>query len=515
MPILDDDFNNQLKALNIDYNKLLESAINKTEELLKGGFIIEAEIIAKQILIVDPDNLPALQLQGLILFRNRKYKEAIEIINRAIKLDDSNAENHNNIALCYLHSGQSEIALTHIAKAKRLSPENFNFMNNAGLILRSMGHLSEAISNFKLAIKTEPNNSRSWENLGSLYGQKKMLAEATDCFNKAIELDPTNLGAHVDLAYAYHLNGNWEEAWVEYEARLEYWYKEGRNPGKFYDIYKPDKKWDGKASLEGKKLVVYCEQGNGDMIQFVRFVPLLVKLGAAVIIDTPQELVALFDGFGTIRTNYNDGLEYDYHCSILSLPFLLKLSKEQLNAKEPYLEVESNEFPEEYNEFFKIGIVWAGNPGHPNDANRSVYLSNFKSIAQLSGVKLFSFQKELGKRVYAHSDVQIDLTENCEDMRLVDLSVSMADFKATANLLSHMDLLITVDTSVLHLAGAIGKETYALIPYNPDWRWGISGSDNVWYPTVTLFRQEEPGDWASVFSTIESKVNDLLQNKRQ
>jgi hypothetical protein len=168
----------------------------------------------------------------------------------------------------------------------------------------------------------------------------------------------------------------------------------------------------------------------------------------------------------------------------------------------------------DYDEFFKIGIIWAGNPGHPNDANRSVYLSNFRDIGNLPNVKLFNFQKELGKRVYANSDVQIDFAENCEDMRLVDLSQSMKDFKETSELLVGMDLIITVDTSVLHLAGALGKQTLALIPYNPDWRWGIEGTDNAWYSSVKLFRQEELGDWETVFEKVKGEVNDLLQNKR-
>jgi len=509
---LDDDFLNELKALDIDLDDLVKNALNKTELLLKDGFIVEAEILVKQLLRVSINNLQGMQLYGLILFRKREYKEAIDVITQAIAMHESNAENHNNIALCYLHSGQSEKAFEHVSRAVELAPDNYNFTNNKGLICRARGDLVQAIKYFKQAIE-KSDNSRAWENLGSVYGQQKKLDDAIDCFQKAISLDADNLGAHVDLAYAHHLKGNWEKGWEEYEYRLEYWHSVGRNPGKFYDIYPPSGNWDGKESIANKKIVIYCEQGSGDMINFVRFVPLLKDLGAEVVIDAPPELKSLFEGFGAIRTNYSDVLEYDYHCSILSLPYLLKV-KDNFMKETSYLgPISAHPSMVDYDKFFKIGVVWAGNPGHPNDANRSVYLKNFKGIANLPNVKLFSFQKELGNRVYANSNVQIDLMENCEDMRLVDLSGNLDTFKDTAELVMGMDLMITVDTSVLHLAGALGKKTFALIPYNPDWRWGIEGSDNNWYSSVTLFRQEDLGDWKTVFDKVEEQVRDLLPNK--
>ena len=247
---------------------------------------------------------------------------------------------------------------------------------------------------------------------------------------------------------------------------------------------------------------MYCEQGTGDMIQFVRYVPRLTAMEANVILDVPPSLETLFTPFGKTRIEYRDE-PYDYHCSILSLIYLLNIPQGEYAENVPYLEAQPLLDMTDYASNFKIGIVWAGNPGHPNDINRSCHLSLFRKIANLPNVKLFSLQKETSKRVYSSNpNNQIDLSDNCDDLKVVDMADFLIDYKATASVVNEMDLIITVDTSVLHLAGALGKETWGLIPYNPDWRWQASGSTNVWYPSVILYRQQVPGDWESVFEKI-------------
>jgi len=500
----------ELQELDIDLKVLIDNATAKVEELFRAGFSKEAEVVVKQLLVVDPNNIQGLQLYGLILYREKKYQEAVDLLNKAIALDASNAENHNNIALCYLHAGKFTEALESITYAIEINPNNHNFVNNMGLIYRSLGELDKSIEVFKKAIDLQPTDSKGWENLGSAYGQNKELEKGIDCFKKAIELDPKSLGPHIDLAYGYHLLGEWEKAWPEYEYRLEYWHAAGRNPGRFYDIYKPEKNWDGKKSLKDKKVIVYCEQGTGDLIQFVRFVPKLKELGATVYLDSPASLVTLIKDFGIIRTNYNDEILYDYHCSILSLPYLLNLTTPDKFLSGPYLFADKLDM-NDYKNTFNIGICWAGNPGHPNDANRSCYLSLFREIYNLPNVKLFSLQKDVGKRVYTNRpDVELDLASNCDDMKIVDTCDLMVDYQATSMIINSLDLVITVDTSVLHLSGALGKETWALLPFNPDWRWTISGDKTAWYDNMTLFRQTKIGDWKSVFDQILIKLKNKL-----
>lgn len=500
-----DELQSQLNALNINLNDLIKQAIEKSETMLKNGFLTEAEMVLKQLLKVDSKNQQAFQLYGLLLFKNKKYQESIDMLNQAIAADPDNPDNYNNIGLSYLHSGQTSKALEMIEKANNMKSD-YNYMNNLALANRANGDLEKSISIFKNSLSLK-EDARTWQSLGSCYGQKKDINEAINCFKKALEIDPQNLASRVDLAYAYHLIGEWDKGWEEYESRLEYWHKEGRNPGKFYEIYPPEKAWDGKTSIENKNILVYCEQGTGDLIQFARFIPNLTKMGANVCLDLPPSLEPILKDFAKIRLSYNEKEDYDYHCSILSLPYLLKLKVEDFKKDEPYIHVEKSFDMSDYDNFFKIGIVWAGNPGHPNDINRSCYLKNFKQLSRIPCVKLFSLQKEIGKRVYVvNPDCQIDLTEDCDDMPLVDMSEYLTDYEATAKIIQEMDLIITVDTSVLHLAGAIGKETFALIPYNPDWRWGLDGENNVWYSSVTLFRQENPGDWSIPFKKIKEKI---------
>lgn len=510
------DLHAQSQAVGIDLDLLIKQALDKAEKMLQDGFYKESEMILKQFLKVVPDNQQAYQLYGLILFKDKKYKESIEMTKEAIKLNPENPENYNNVALSYLHSGNNEEALKSIQKAVELNKSNHNFLNNLAMIYRACGDLQLSIFNYEESLALSASESRTWQSLGSVYGQLNNLAKAEECLKKALECDPTNLAPHIDLAYVYHLTGRWDEAWPEYEYRLEYWHKEGKNPGRFYEIYPPEKAWNGKDSLDGKKVVVYCEQGTGDMLQFVRFVPRLTALGANVTIDAPESLATLFGEIAWVETGHTK--EYDYNCSIMSLPYLLNIKSDDFGKGTPYLGGTHALNTNDYKDFMKVGIVWAGNPGHPNDANRSCHLANFREISQLPNVKLFSLQKETGKRVYVTSpDKEIDLAEGCADIPLVDMSELMEDYAVTANIIDAMDLIITVDTSVLHLAGACGKETWALIPYNPDWRWGATGSDNVWYESVTLFRQTIPGDWSNVFAEIYKKLylRSLLFNAKK
>ena len=496
---IDPQARKEIEEAGIDFDVLIQNAFSKIEFLLQHNELAEAELIAKQLLVVLPDDPTAVQLYCLILLRLNRYPEAVEMLKKTLETDDSNAENHNNLALAYLHLGKIENSILHIEKAIFLSPDNLSFVNNKGLILRTAGRLDEAIECFKYTIELRPS-SYALLNLGSIYGQKKEVYQAIDYFNKSIALDFNNFGAHVDLAYAYHLVGDWEKAWAEYEYRIPYW----QGTRRFNQRYTPDRQWDGRNSLFNKKIVVYCEQGAGDAIQFARFLPKLKDLGADVIIEVNPELVPLFGDFGTVIT-HSDEVDYHYHCSILSLPYLLKFWTPDCFMKhKPYLFAEGTKMFD--SKELKIGIAWAGNPAHPNDAHRSVYLKQFKKLSLLPNVKLFSFQKELSKRFYLHNRQEIDLTEDCEDMQLVDYSNLMHDYGDTRELLHAMDVIVTVDTSVLHLAGAMGKKTYGLIPYNPDWRWGLEGRDNVWYSSVQLIRQPSFGDWESVFEEVTSEI---------
>ena len=275
---------------------------------------------------------------------------------------------------------------------------------------------------------------------------------------------------------------------------------------KFKAVYPESKRWKTPGLPKDKKIAIYCEQGIGDFIQFIRFIPLLEKNGNEIYVYAPESIIDLFKEIGIKNVSSEHVEEYDLHCSIISLPFLLKMDS---FSDGPYVNIKKTLNLSSYSGF-KVGITWAGNPQHPNDINRSFLSSYFRSISNLKGIQLFSLQKDLRKRAYTNHPEPIDLTENSQDIGLIDMASEMDSFLKTASIIKELDLIITADTAVLHLAGAMGKPTWALIPWNPDWRWKIKGNKTVWYDSVKLFRQPEFQNWESVFSEIETNLLPLI-----
>lgn len=486
-------------------SELVEKAIEAAFDKFKLEKYEEAEIILYQTLKVAPKNQKALQLFGLAKHNNQKYQEAINIFQEAIEIDVNNAENYNNLGLCYANMGDYKAATEMIKKALELNPKCSYMHSNLGLQYRHLNEIELAIDCFKKSLDLEQTDL-TWGMLGGCYGERKELKEAENCFKKAIELNPNFAGAHVDLANVYHLQGRWDEAWEEYEWRdqvfeqLKVW----------KNLYDPNKKWAGQ-DLKGKKIVIHGEQGFGDTIQFFRYVSCLKD--AYTILHCNEDLGVLFKKYVNEVFVEEPALiskdalpEHDYHCSILSLPYLLKV-KETPNFQ---LEIEESFELQEFSNFFKVGIVWAGNPQHPNDKNRSCHLSYFKKLEGLPNVKLFSLVKDVRPRIYRFSKEIVDLISGTEEMKIIDLSSNLKNYIETSKIINSLDLVITVDTSVLHLAGSLGKKTWGLIPYNSDWRWGQNSKSTIWYPSVELFRQSKPGDWEGVFNEVFLRLKELL-----
>lgn len=487
-------------------DQLITEAMELGRSFLEKNRPQDAELVLKQVLKVK-ESPRAWQLLGLAKYACRKYDEAIDIFNKLLFIDPNNAEHHNNLSLAYFATFQINLAKIHLEAAIRLDPYNSNYFSNLGLQYRASNELDQAIQLFKTAIELDPKNHFAWVNLGSAYGRMKNIEEAIHCLQHGSELDPTNKHTRVNLAYAYLLQGNWEKGWAEYENRIDSF----KQLEYFKQIYNQKKQWHGTEDLHGKRIAIYGEQGVGDVIQFSRFLPILKERGGEILLHVSNELVSLFVGnthlgVSKVSTVFRDS-DYDFFCSIMSLPYLLQLNNMGVTTK--YLSPPAAVHFDNYRKYYKVGIVWAGNPQHPNDSERSCFLSNFKAL-QLPGVKLFSLQKDVGKRMYWHSKEPIDLAEDCEDMTIVDMSPHLTDFEKTAMIIAGLDLVVTVDTAILHLAGAIGKETWGLIPYNPDWRWGLEGEDTIWYPSVRLLRQIIPGDWASVFLQAQTKLKERL-----
>lgn len=497
-------------------NDIKKQAIDIIGKKFTEGNDREAELLANQFLKVDPKNTQIMQILGLIKYKANNYEMAVEVFKQIIELEPENYENYNNIGLCYSSMGKYSDSIEVIKKAVELNP-NLNFVySNLGLQYRNNKQIEEAISSFEKSLKIK-ETPETWDMLGSCYGEIRNLDLAEKCFLSALLIDPNHAGSHVNLASIYQLRGEWKKAWPEYEWRFQLY-----EQTKFWEsIYDPHTKWDGKKEITNKRILVHSEQGIGDVIHFFRYVKFLKEKGAIVILhccDTLESLLRPFvdeiyvkepseipifskrpDDFGIPK--------YDYQCSIISLPYLLDLN---YIPNSPYLDCASFFNTDDYKSFFKVGIVWAGNPQHPNDSSRSCHLKFFKSIHDLPNVKLFNLQKDMRSRIYRFQTEPIDLASDAENMKIIDVSEYQTDFEKTAAIIKSMDLIITVDTAILHLAGALDKKTFALISNQNDWRWLLDNENTEWYKSVKIFRQKKINNWEEVFESVKNQLKELL-----
>jgi len=468
--------------------KIVNDAINRSLELLNENSIFEAELVLEQVLKVNPKELNAKQLLALTKYKKGDSVVALNLFKEVIEEEPNNHQAHNNLSLCFSYENNMEMALFHIRKAIKICPTEYAYHNNLAMRLSQSGNRLEAIKSFKKAAKLGKKDANVLTNLGNTYGIKD-VDKAIKSFKSALEINPEHADAHVNLAYAYFFKGQLNKAWPHYEYRLESF----PQAEYFKKIY-PNKRLRRWDDIQGKTIVVYCEQGAGDFIQFSRYLPVLIKLGVNVLLHTPPELISLFkNNFPCeIAEDFRDR-EYDYVCSVLSLPYLLNT---KISGK-PYLKIDKKiDLPKDK---FKIGIVWAGSPLHPNDMDRSCKAEFFNVLNDIENVKIYSLQKDLRKRAYLTHPEPIDLAEGI-GKDWIDMSEVMNDYNDTAVIISSLDLVICVDTSVLHLAGALGKPCWGLITENPDWRWGLTKNVTKWYNSVRLFRKN--GSWEELFQRI-------------
>lgn len=487
--------------------KLIKQCEERIVSLFKNEEFRDAIVIAEQVLKINPDNLCAMQICGLCYFKLNKTKKAIELFEKALEIEPDNSENLNNISLCHSTRKEYDKSIPYIQKAIELNPKHI-YYRELGIQYANINEFDKAVENLNKAIELNANDHQNWMTLGNIYGNQLDVDKAMFCFRKSLSIkeDPET---RINLAYGYFLKKDWENAWKEYESRLDYFVQIEY----FNKIYPIEKRWKGE-NLNNKRIVVYCEQGVGDFINFVRFIDDLKEQGCTVLLHTPKDISDLMElnDFGDIRKESFENNEYDYHCSLLSLPYYLKIKNFKKNKI--YIQTDKKIDFEKYKNFYKIGIAWGGSPLHPNDRNRSCELSLFKEINDIPNVKLFGLQKDIRKRAYIDKPEEVvDLTANCEEMKIILMSEQMNSFSETAAILNELDLIVTVDTSLLHLAGAMGKETWAIIPYVPDWRWGLNSIDNDWYKSVKLFRQTTPNDWTNVFKEIRVKIENILSNQ--
>lgn len=426
--------------------------------------------------------------RGLALQSLGRLDEAIEAFRTSIRLDPAIAESHYNLGTVLDDVGRCDEAAAAYQSALMLRPTYANAHFNLGQTLSRLGRMDEAEAAYRAAVDLMPALADARTNLGNLLMRRGLVAQAAASYQAAVDVAPDDPRAHWNLSLALLMSGDFERGWEEYDWRLR-----GGDPASARrDFTQP--MWAGEP-LQGKTILLHAEQGLGDALHFVRYAPAVAQRGARVVLEVHRPLLRLLDGLPGVARVVARGEPlpaFDVHCPLLSLPRVFGTTLDSVPAAAPYVVP-----PAEAMQAWKarlgprkglsVGVVWAGNPKHTNDVNRSLRLAALLPLLDVPGVQAFSLQKDLRP---GDSDALAAL-----GARMVDLGPLLDDFVDTAAVLANLDLLVTVDTSVAHLAGALGRPAWVLLPFVPDWRWMLDRPDTPWYPTMRLFRQPGPDDW--------------------
>jgi len=468
-----------------------------------SGQLKKAEVLYRKALQHNPSLADAWNHLGLIAKSRQNDSEALRCFQMAIEIRPDMADALFNLAVVHGDTGAWNTAIHYYQRILKIAPDSAETLYNlAGLIAKD-GRFDEAIRLLQKALRIKPDHADAYNNLGLNLKALGKLDQAILLYRKAIAIDPALAHAHLNLALALLLAGEFSGGWSEYDWRFD------------VDAYNADYRyrdrnmWDGKP-FKDKCLLVHDDQGLGDTLQFVRYLPLVKNLGGTVILETRREIIPLlaeFPGIDMLAERPPEGqsnVEFDYYIPLMSIPGRMGTTLDSIPAKIPYLyaQAEKSDFWKEKMKrgAVKIGLIWAGNKLHINDANRSCSLDRFNWLQDISNISIFSLQKTVSPAEETR----------LKKMRAENFGPDFKDFSDTAAVIGDLDMVITVDTAVAHLAGAMGKTTWILLPFDPDWRWMTERLDSPWYPTVRLYRQRQPGDWDGVMSTVCRALKDRV-----
>jgi tetratricopeptide (TPR) repeat protein len=494
----------------------------------QAGSLAEAAALYEQILTAQPDAVAAHFNLGIVRQGQGDLAGAVACFECALALRPNLAEAHNSLGLTLRRQEKLEEAKAHyeqalalradyadawsnlgvllrlmdaldasekcLAKALALRPENAGILDNLGNTLRDQGRLEESAAHHERAIAAQPQFAYAHNNLGYTRRKQGKLKEARASMERALALDARSADIRWNLCLVDLLEGNFAEGWRGYEVRHE---RKEHRPRQF-----AQRQWRGER-LEGARILLHAEQGLGDSIQFLRYVPMVIAAGGRVILNVPATLRRLANalpGVDTVTVDEEPLPEFAWQCPLLSLPLAFGTNLDSIPGKVPYLKapdeaLRAADALEWSAGALRVGLVWSGNPKCTEDQMRSMRLADFDGLFGIEGVHFYSLQ--LGAAAG-----QLDAVRGA----ITDLRPAIHDFADTAALVARLDLVITVDTSVAHLSGALGKPTWLLLPSAPDWRWLLEREDSPWYPTMRLFRQARFGDWATVAERVRKEL---------
>jgi tetratricopeptide (TPR) repeat protein len=460
--------------------------------LLQGHALTAADHYAR-VLAQVPDHVLALTHLARALLESERYKEAEARFDQLLALRPDDADALLGRANSILGQHRHADALQAYDEVIAVAPQAALAHLNRGNAQLDLGGLEPALESFREALRVRPGYVEALVNIGSVLQRLNRYLEACTAYEQAIALDPGMAAAHWNLGLSRLVTGELEAGWAEAEWRWQALRREPLRTGQ--------PQWTGEP-LQGKTLLVYSEQGLGDTLQFCRYVPQLVAQGARVLlrVQAPlQRLLRTLPASCMLLTESDPLPAHGYQCALLSLPLGFRTSLQTIPQAVPYLSSQP-QLVERWRallgpgEGLRVGLAWSGNPTHVNDRNRSLPLDDLP--LSMPGVRFISLQK----------DVRDADRAALQRSGIAQYGELLTDFEQTAALVECLDLVITVDTSVAHLAGALGKAAWVLLPFAPDWRWLLERTDSPWYPSARLFRQPALGDWGSVHAAVREAL---------
>jgi len=459
----------------------------------------EALLSFDQALKVKPDHREAANASGLLHFEAKRYEEALACFVKSSEIDPSQAGAFNFICRCQWPLRRYDDALASVRKAHELAPDDPEITRNVGLLLQGFSRHEEAMVWLEKALALRPDFPQALNDRSTSLLALRRIDEAFADIDRTIALDPECPDYYWNRSLAHLLIGNFDDGW------------QGREWGRkstlvsFVDRGFVQPRWFGEAPIAGKTILLHSDEGFGDTIQFSRYVPMVAGLGARVVLELQPALYTLLAGLeGVSRClRKNDELpDFDLHCPLSGLPLAFKTRLETIPTAGSYLPPLPKARVMEWQDRLgphdrpRVGLVWSGNPLHTNDRNRSTSLRQMSSIFD-DRARFYSLQKA------PRPDDKAALSERSD---IIDLTEHLTDFVETAALISHLDLVITVDTSVAHVAAALGRPTWILLPHTPDYRWLLDRDDSPWYPSVRLFRQDERRTYDSALARVREEL---------
>jgi tetratricopeptide (TPR) repeat protein len=452
-------------------------------------------------LALNPGDLQALQHRGSALLSLNRPQEALDCFEHVTLHGPPNVEALHSRGVAKATLGRHAEALADFDVALARAPLHPEILYNRGNALASLGREAEALTSFDRALAAAPGHVKAWNNRGRTLQALNRHAEAVDSFGKAIALDKDYADAHSNRALSLLTLGELAEGFAEYEWR---WKRSGMSDtrrsyrGQF---------WLGEYPLGKRTILLHAEQGLGDTIQFARYAPFLSRAGATVRLEVHpalKPLMASLDGVASCHARGETLPAYDVHCPLGSLPLALKTQPTTIPAAIPYLHAEESHIAKwrpiiDALPGKRVALAWAGNPNHANDRNRSLDPALLEPLLALDGISFVGIQRDLRES---------DAAWLSKHPRVTSVGDRLTDMSDTAAVLALSDLTIAVDTAAAHLAGAMGRPVWVLLPFSPDWRWTLSGERSPWYPRARLFRQPALGDWQSVIAAVVAAIND-------